>query len=152
MSGLNLLTVQDSISAYIKAQFTAYEVHDDIILDNDFVIKQGNKVKPYIVLQYGGLRSSSTGSSFAGARNDEYYSTVDIAVVAPTPRQCKRALNIIIDRVVGWPPTDSSPMSIDGGMDILGVGNNNGKPTVYLASSRLRYAVNAQNVGAYITP
>lgn len=152
MSGLDLMVVQDSISAYIKSEFSMYEVYDDIILDNDFVIKQANKIKPYIVIQYGGLRNSNKGSSFVGVRYDEYYSTVDVAVVAPTPNQSRRALNIILDSLIGWKPTSSTSMQMEGGMSILGVGNNGGKPRVYVASSRMRYTVNGEDVGAHITP
>ena len=152
MSGLNVITVQDNIEAYINAQFPNYVVYDTDVPDDDSIIKVGNKIKPYIVLQWGALNSAPNAGSFIGARFDEYYSTVDVAIVAPTARQARVSLNIIVDRLIGWKPTGSSHLSSDGGMGIVPIVNRNGKPNIYIASSRLKYAINADNVGSYITP
>lgn len=152
MSGLNFIEVQDNIAAHIRAEFPGYEVYDDVVVDDDFIIKQGNKVKPYIVLNWGGLNSTGFNGSFVGARHDEYYSTVDIVVVAPTARQARLSSNIILDRLVGWKPVGSSPMSPSTGTDLLAIENSNGVPFIYAASTRMRYAVNAENVGEYIQP
>jgi hypothetical protein len=150
MSGLDVFTTQESISAYVRQQFPNYVVYDDIILDDEFIIKQGNKVKPYIVLQYGGLNDSGTAGSFAGVRHDEYYSTVDLCVIAPTPNQARRGLNALQNVLLGWTPTDSTPMRITSGMDILGIPNSSNLVTVYLASVRMAYNVNTTDIGAYI--
>jgi hypothetical protein len=152
MSGLDVVIVQDDIESYVKEQFPNYVVYDSDVFDDDAILKQGNKVKPYIVLRWGGLRNSNTGGGFGGVRHDEYYSTVDVAVIAPTSKQSRQALNIIVDKLVGWKAAGSNRLSPEGGMDILGLADNNGKPTSYMASARLRYAINAENVAAYITP
>jgi len=152
MSGLNFIAVQDTIAAHIRAEFPGYEVYDDVVVDDDFIIKIGNKVKPYIVLNWGGLQRAGGSGSFAGARFDEYYSTVDVVVVAPTPRQARLSSNIIVDRLIGWKPAGSSPMSPSSGTDLLAIENSNGSPYIYVASTRLQYAVNAESVGEYITP
>lgn len=152
MSGLNVTTTQDSIEAYIKSEFPGYEVYDNDVIDDDFIIKLGNKVKPYIVLNWGGLNPSPTNGSFMGARYDEYYSTVDVSVIAPTSRQARSALIVILDRLVGWKPLDSTPLSISGSADIIGIPDYDGKPNVYLASQRLRYNVNTTSVGVPIVP
>jgi hypothetical protein len=152
MAGLNFITTQDSITAYVREEFPNYDVYDNDVVDDDFIIKIGNKVKPYIILTWGGLRPSSTGGSFVGARHDEYYSTVDVSVVAPISRQARLSLNVILDKLVGWKPLDSTQMVIDGGMDILGIPDYDGKPNVYLASQRLRYNLNTTDIGQPIQP
>lgn len=152
MSGLDFVSVQDSIEAHVKATFPNYDVYDNDVMNDDAIIKMGNKVKPYIVLRWGGLRNSNTGGSFAGVRHDEYYSTVDVAVVAPTSRQSRLSLNVILDSLIGWKPTSSTPLAPEGGMDTLGIPDYDGKPCVYLSSHRLRYAINGENVAAHITP
>tara|TARA_R110000782_G_scaffold94088_3_gene177769 strand:+ start:1988 stop:2446 length:459 start_codon:yes stop_codon:yes gene_type:complete len=152
MSGLDVVSVQDSIEAYVKEQFSNYAVYDSDVFDDNAVIKVANKIKPYIVLRWGGLRNSNTGGGFGGVRHDEYYSTVDVAVVSPTSKQSRIALNIIVDKLVGWKPAGSNHMKSEGGMDIIGIAIYDAKPTAYLASSRLRYAINATDVAAYITP
>ncbi len=152
MSGLNYTTTQDSIEAYIAQEFPGYDVYDNDVIDDDAIIKIGNKVKPYIVLNWGGLTPSATGGSFAGARHDEYYSTVDVCVVAPTSKQSRTALNVIIDKLIGWTPTDSTPLSVSSGMDIIGVPDYDGKPVVYFATQRLKYNLNTTSIGTAIVP
>ena len=152
MSGLNIITTQDSIEAYVKAEFPGYEVFDNDVVDDDYIIKLGGKVKPYIVLNWGGLNASPTNGSFMGARHDEYYSTVDVSVVAPNSRQARNALIVILDRLIGWKPVDSTPLIPAGGMDVIGIPDYDGKPNVYLASQRLRYNVNTTDVGTPIVP
>lgn len=150
MSGLNLIPVQDSIFDYVSEQFPNYEVIEDMILDDVAVLKNGNKVKPYIVLRWGGLwRNGST--SFAGVRSDEYVSTVDVAVVAPTPKQCRRGLNAVMDVLVGWTPTASTPMTPEGANTLIDVPDNQGRPAVFIASARLTYGVNTTAIGEHIT-
>lgn len=152
MSGLNLVAVQDIISAHIKAEFPGYSVYDDDVIDDDFILKQNNNTKPYIVLNWGSLRRTGTGGSFVGVRYDEYYSTVDVGIVAPTPRQARLSHNVIMDRLIGWKPTNGGAMTPEGGTDVWAIPNKLGKPNVYVASSRLSYAVNSDNVGSYIQP
>lgn len=152
MSGLDVIAIQDSIGAYVRAQFPGYVVYDDVVLDEQFVLKQGNKVKPYIVLEWGGLRDAGTDSSFVSVRYDQYYSTVDVTLIAPTPNQARRGLNIVRDKMLGWKPAGSTPLATEGGMDVLGIPDRDGSPMVYLAGCRFRYNINVENVGAHIAP
>lgn len=152
MSGLDVVAIQDNIAAYIRQEFSGYPVYEDDVVDDDFVLKQENKIKPYIVLRWDGLHASGTNGSFAGVRHDEYYSVVDVTVIAPAPRQARLAMNIVADKLIGWQPAGSSPLAPEGGADYWPITDNNGRPHVYAASYRLRFNVNAENVGSYITP
>jgi len=152
MSGLNLITVQEIIAAYVRQEFPAYEVYEDDILDNESLLRTNNKVKPYIVLRWGGLMRDGRGTSFAGVRLDEYVSNVDVNVVAPTPTQCRKAMNIILDKLIGWKPTGGGALTPEGGAGLFVVNNREDKPHLYIASGRLTFAVNSEDPGAYITP
>ena len=152
MAGLNYIETQDSIEAYVNQQFPGYDVYDNDVVDDDFIIKMGNKIKPYIVLNWGGLSNSPSGGSFVGSRHDEYYSTVDVSVVAGKSKQSRLALNIILDKLIGWKPKDSTPLILDGGMDVIGVADYDGRPVVYFASQRLRYNLNTTSIGEPIQP
>ena len=152
MAGLDLITIQDSITAYVAQEFPGYPIYEDDVVDDEFILKQENKVKPYIVLRWDGLRQSNTGSSFIGARYDEYYSVVDITVIAPAPRQARLAINIIIDKLIGWQPAGSTPLSPEGSSGYWAIPDNAGRPHVYAGSYRLRFNANTENVGSYITP
>lgn len=152
MSGLDLSVPQEAIMAYVRAQFPNYVVYDNSVLDDEFILKIGNKVKPYIVLSFGGLYLSSRGGSFAGARHDEYTTTVDATVVAAKPEHARQGMNLVVDKLIGFKPTGTSAMTLQGGSAMWGVPDNNGVPHVYVASQRLGYAMNSENPGAYITP
>ena len=152
MSGLNLVAVQDIITAYIRSEFPGYVVYEDDVIDDAMLLKIGNKVKPYIVLRWGGLGRNTAGASFAGVRYDEYTSSVDIGIVAPTGSQARRGLNIVYDKLIGWKPTGGGAMTPSGTAGLYVVDDTNGRPHVYIATSRLEFAMNSENVGAYITP
>ena len=152
MSGLNLIYAQDVIEAYINQEFPGYVVYSDDVLDDETLLKMDNKVKPYIILSWGGLNRNTGAASFAGVRHDEYTSSVDIVLAAPTSRQSRIALNVILDKLIGWKPTGGGAMTPFGGVTTAVVKNSAGRAHVYLASGRLEYAMNSENVGAYITP
>lgn len=152
MSGLNLIAVQDIIEAYIKSEFSGYSVYNDDVLDDEAILKIDNKAKPYIILSWGGLNRNTAATSFAGVRHDEYTSYVDIIVAAPNSRQCRVALNIILDKLIGWKPINGGAMTPFGAVASSVVNNNSGRPHVYLSSGRLEFATNSQNVGEYIQP
>lgn len=152
MSGLDLSVPQEAVMAYVRAQFPNYVVYDNSILDDEFILKIGNKVKPYIVLGFGGLYLGSRGGSFGGARHDEYTTTVDATVVAAKPEHARQGMNLVVDKLIGFKPTGTSAMTLQGGSAMWGVPDLNGVPHVYVASQRLTYAINSENPGAYITP
>jgi hypothetical protein len=152
MSGLNLFAVQEIIEAHIKEEFPNYNVYPDDVLDDEAILKIDNKAKPYIILSWGGLERNLAGTSFAGVRHDEYFSSVDVIVAAPTGKQARMALNVILDRLIGWKPINGGAMTPFGGIATSIVNNTAGRPHIYLASGRLEFAMNSQNVGEYIQP
>ena len=152
MSGLNLVAIQDIITAHIRAEFPGYTVYEDDVLNDEMLLRIGNKVKPYIVLRWSGLGRNTGATSFAGVRYDEYNSAVDICIVAPTGSQARRGLNIVTDRLIGWKPTGGGAMTPFGGAGLYVVDDRNGAPHVYVATSRLEFTVNGENVGSYIAP
>lgn len=152
MSGLNLFAVQEIIEAHIKAEFPGYQVYPDDVLDDEAILKVENKAKPYIILSWGGLDRNLAATSFAGVRHDEYTSSVDVIVAAPTGKQARMSLNVILDRLIGWKPTGGGAMTPFGGIATTIVNNSAGRPHVYLASGRLEFAMNSENVGEYIQP
>ena len=152
MSGLDIIPVQDAITAYIRQEFSGYEVYEDDVLDDDSLLKVSNKVKPYIVLRWGGLFRNQRGANIGGVRLDEYTSTVDVAIIAPTPRQCRLAMNLINDKLIGWKPDGIAALIPEGSGGTFVVPDTNGKPHVYIQSNRFTFAVNTSNPGSYITP
>lgn len=152
MTGLDLVSVQDVIAEHIKDSFTAYEVKEDEVLDDEYLLKISNKVKPFIVLRWHGLYRSPLNGSFGGVRHDEYSSAVDIVVVAPLPRQARKALNMIMDELIGWQVPGGSPLTPTGGTDLAAAVDMEGRPHLYVAVNTLSFAVNSSEVAEYIVP
>lgn len=151
MAGLNLIPIQDNIADYIRAEFPGYELYEDTVLDDEYLLRVDGNVKPYIVLRWGGLMRSPQNASFGGVRLDEYTSNFDLNIIAPTPRQAREAMNIILDSLIGWKPDAIAPLiPLGGGVYVQN--DVNGRPHVYIASHRLEFVVNADNPGSPITP
>jgi hypothetical protein len=151
MSGLNLVLIQDQITAYVKESFPGYKVYEDFILDDEELNKTGNKVKPYIVITWYGLNRSAGNSSFAGVRYDEYYSFFEIGVVAATPKQCRKSLNVILDKLIGWSPESSDSLIPTGGGGVYVAAERAGKPELFVATAELIFPVNASGIGSHVT-
>lgn len=152
MAGLNLVLIQEQIAAYIREEFPGYQVYEDFIIDDEQLIKQENNVKPYIVLTWSSLGRSPANASFGGVRYDEYYSSFELGVVAPTPKQCRKSINIIMDKLIGWSPNGSGKLVPFGGGGMYVAAERNGKPHLYVATENLSFPVNGYNPGSYITP
>lgn len=151
MTGLNLFAVQEVIAAHIRSSFPNYEVREDDFIDDDYILRLGNNVKPFIMLRWGAMNRVNGSGSFAGARFDEYSSTVDVIVVAPNPRIARQASNMINDALTGWKVPNGSQL-IPGMSGTWAVPDKDGKPHLYLCDSQFSYAVNFEGVGEYITP
>jgi hypothetical protein len=152
MAGLNLVEIQDLIAAHIRQEFDNYEVYEDYVLDDQELQKIDSRVKPYIVISWDGLSRSSVGGSFSGVRYDQYFSGFSIGVIAPTPRQCRRALNIVADRLIGWSPDGVARLTPGTGMGTFVVSEKAGKPHLYMSIIDMSFPVNYDDPGSYIQP
>lgn len=152
MSGLDLVSIQDTIAAHVRAQFPAYEVYEDYVLNDEELQKIDNKVKPYLVISWDGLSRSARNASFAGVRFDEYSSGFSIGVIAPSPRQCRRAMNLIFDKLVGYSPDGVGYLTPSNSFGAFVVSERNGVPHLYMSMADFTFPMNVENPGANITP
>lgn len=152
MAGLNVIPVQDAITAFYVAEFSGYNIVEDGLLDDEYLVKQSNKIKPYIVVSHGAPMRLGANTSFGGVRFDEYVCSVDVSVVAATGKQVRKVLNLIHDVSVGWKPTGGGALIPYASGGPWTVYDGNGSPHVFTGSIRFEYAVNSEDPGAYITP
>lgn len=145
----NTIEVQDAITAEIERVLPNHEVIEDGILDDANLLRDvNNLLVPYVIARYGPLRRKYLGYSIAGSRHDDYYSTVDIMVVAPKGRMAREGLMILTDALIGWKPDGTSEMIIEGGSSDFVVMSNEARPSAFVASVRFRFGVNQGNVSA----
>jgi hypothetical protein len=152
MSGFNLVKIQDKILEYIQSEFPAYKVYEDYVLNEQQLSRLDSNIKPYIVVSWHGLSRLAEGASFAGVRQDEYESGFDIGIIAPTPKQCRRGLNIIIDNLIGWSYDNVSYLTPGQSSSAFVVAEREGVPHLYMAMGEFTFQVNTTDPGAYITP
>jgi len=151
MDGINLVSLQDQILAHVESEFPAYEIIDDIILDDEYLLKINNNVKPFVVIQWGSLARSGTETSFAGVRHDEYRSNFSLAAVAPTPKIARRVSNMFMDNLIGW-KINGSELTPSSSIRTFAVKDANSRPHLYIASGTLSFRFNSSNPDANITP
>ena len=148
MTGLDLVAVHDVIAAHVVSTFSAYDVKQDELLDDEAMLKLSNRTKPFIVLRWHGLERQIDNASFAGVRHDEYKSAVDIVFVAPTPKIARQGLNMVMDSLIGWQVPGGSQLTPNGGQSVFPSVDYEGKPHLYLAVNTLEFQVNSTDVGA----
>lgn len=152
MSGFNLVEIQDSITAHIRATFPGYDVYEDDVIDDEYLQKLNNNIKPYIVLEWDGIQRNTAATSFAGVRYDEYNAAVNVMVVAPTGKQARQSFNVIFDNLIGWKPLHAGALTPLPGAGLYVINNSAGRPHVYVASGALSFTINGYGVGDYIAP
>lgn len=146
MTGLNLVAVQEEILSHIETTFPNYEIKEDEVLDDEYLLKIDGNVKPFIVLRWHGLNRSATGASFGGTRWDQYNSAVDIVVIGPSPKIARRALNLVMDGLIGWNVPGGGELTPIGGSAVAPVVDYEGKPHIYLAVNTLSFQVDSNGI------
>lgn len=149
--GLDIYSYQEAITAKVKALYPDYEVLEDTLDDDSVLVRDSNgKMEPFIILRYGPLMPKRRGKSFRGARYDEYYGTVDVMAIAPKGNIARRLSSAVTIDLIDWKPDGISPLTLqdDGGMfAAFVVSSNEARPTRSIASERLRFNVNTNNIG-----
>jgi len=152
VDGINLISLQDEIYNHVVAEFLNYEIVQDVVLTDEYILKIDNKVKPFVVLQWGGLQRDGANASFAGVRHDSYYSTFNVVAIGPNPRIAKRVSNMFMDRLIGYKTSQGSELTPVGRAVDFAVSDSNSVPHLYLAVNSLSFRFNSTNPDANITP
>jgi hypothetical protein len=152
MAGFNLIEIQEDILSYITSEFPNYEVYEDYVLNEQELQRVDARVKPYIVIAWHGLTRLPNGASFGGVRLDEYESGFDIGVIAPTPKQCRKGLNIIVDNLIGWSYDNVAYMTPGQSSGAFVVSDREGVPHLYMAMADFTFQMNTTDPGQRMSP
>ena len=152
MTGFNLVATQDTILAYIEGEFPSYKVYEDYILNEQELLRVDARVKPYIVISWGGLDRLANGGSISGVRQDQYESSFDIGIIAPTPKQCRKGLNIVVDDLIGWSFDGVGRLNPGNSSGTFVVAQREGVPHLYMAMAEFTFPMNTTSPGSYMTP
>jgi len=152
MAGFDLTSVHSAILSFVEAQMPGYEVYEDYVLNEQELQRVDSRVKPYIVISWFGISGLGSNASVAGVRKDEYVSGFDIGVIAPTPKQCRLAMNIIIDKLIGYSYDGTAYLTPGTSTGSFVAAERDGAPHLYMAMSDFSFPVNYDNPGQAMTP
>jgi hypothetical protein len=152
MTGLNLIEIQETVLNYIEDEFPQYKVYEDYVLNEQELQRVDSRIKPYIVIAWHGLSRLSNGASFAGVRQDQYESGFDIGIIAPTPKQCRRGLNMVIDNLIGWSYDNVAYLTPGQSSSAFVVASRDGIPHLYMAMADFSFQMNTTDPGSRMTP
>jgi hypothetical protein len=152
MAGFNLVSVQNTILSYLQTQFSDYEIYEDYLISEQELQRVNNQVKPYIVIAWHGLDRLGSNAAISGVRQDEYESGFDIGVIAPTPKQCRYAINIIIDNLIGYSFDGTAYLTPGQSSSPFVAAARDGVPHLYMAMSEFSFPMNYDNPGQAMTP
>jgi len=152
MAGFDLVSIHNTILAYIESQFSDYDVYEDYVLNEQELQRTDSRIKPYIVISWYGLNRLANNASMAGVRQDQYESGFDIGVIAPTPTQCRQAINIIVDNLIGYSYDGVGYLTPGSSTSSFVVAQRDGTPHLFLAMAEFTFPVNTTDPGSYMTP
>ena len=150
MSGIDLVAYQDEIVTHIETTFPQYDIKEDEVLDDEYLLTVSRKTKPFVVIRWGGLSRLDAEASFAGVRHDQYSSRFDLVAVAPAPRIARKVLNLFMDRLIGWKISNGYPLTPTLGQTIFPSVDRNGAPHLYLGVGTFEFRFSAGDADSYI--
>lgn len=99
---LDLGPIQADITDWFETTYPGTRIVVDGLLDDDTVPKFANgTIKPFIILNFGGLRRAPRGRSYGGTRMDSYRSGFDVFVVASNPSDSRSVMNTLSNALIG---------------------------------------------------
>ncbi len=152
MAGFDLVSIQNTIRQYIESEFPDYKVYEDYVLNEQELQRVDKRIKPYIVISWYGLTRLGGNGSVAGVRQDQYQSGFDIGVIAPTPKQCRYAINIIVDNLIGYSYDNVAFLTPGTSTSAFVAADRDGTPHLYMAMAEFTFQVNTTNPGSYMQP
>jgi hypothetical protein len=152
MAGFDIVDLQDAITAQVKALLPNTLVLEDTVPDDESLPVDANgKLVPYVVLRYGPIRPSYTGHSMMGPRYDEYWASCDLIAISNNGRVSRKLNAALVGSMIGFKPDGTYPMQMrtDAGDPAqFVVSSNENRPTQFVSTTRLRFAVNSVDPGA----
>jgi hypothetical protein len=152
MTGFDLVSVQNTILEYIESEFPQYKVYEDYVLNEQELQRVDKRVKPYIVIAWHGLQRLNSAAAISGVRYDEYESGFDIGVIAPTPKQCRYAINIIVDNLIGYSFDQAAYLTPGASSSPFVAAARDGVPHLYMAMAEFTFPMNYSSPGTPMQP
>lgn len=155
---LNPQIEQDSITAFLRSQYTHPVIEDGLMDAQIYTIPGGTdvaiptfpdgSVKPFIILWFSQMKRASNGRSFSSYKLDSHYATVDIVVVTRDATSGRRLLNDIGDKLVGFQTDGGGRMHKGSALwgDSRQVIDDDNRPTRWARTDRFDFGISSRKV------
>lgn len=148
----DLSAIQHDIEDYLIATFPQYEFCRNVTPEDEQVPRDADQeVLPYFALQFGPMWPRPRGKSFMGARNDEYYSWVQVIGIGSDEVHVADALALMVDRLLGYKPEGATRLIPDGGQQDYGSRQYSVRPVLYFQSQRFEFGITQHGLDGYLT-
>lgn len=144
----DLYSSQETIRAYVDSQIP-WKVYTGGIEEAQTLAATGGVLDPHVVLRFGSAQPYLSDSSFAGARYDGVYSTVDALCVGAYDGEARRLSTDVSKVLLGYrPDANCSELSYDWGGGTFTVISEGSRPQFYISWASFRFLFNLSDVGA----
>lgn len=147
----DLYAIQKQIKLDLETLFPQYEFYRNTVPEDETLPRQGEEVNPFFVLQFGQFYPRPRGKSVAGARNDEYYSWVQVIAMGSVDDDINDALSLIVDRLIGHRTSGSDAMVPVGSPSDYGSRQYSVRPVIYYATQRFEFNIKQTGRDGFLT-
>lgn len=147
----DLYSIQKNLKTYMETEFPQYVFFRNTVPEDDSLPRQGEEVNPFFVLQYGQMYPRPRGKSVAGARNDDYYSWVQVIGMGSIEDDVANALALPVDRMIGLKLPGTTPFTPDGGSTDYGSRQYSVRPVLYYQSQRFEFGITQNGLDGHLS-
>ena len=147
----DLYSIQLDIKTYLETEFPQYVFYRNTVPEDEQVPRVGDEVNPFFVLQFGQLYSRPRGKSIKGARNDEYFSWVQLIGMGSVDDDISNALSLPVDRLIGYKPVGATKLIPDGGIADYGSRQYSVRPVLYYQSQRFEFGITQNGLDGFLS-
>lgn len=147
----DLYAVQEDIKTHLESQFPNYSFIRNTVPEDEELPRQGDEVNPFFVLQFGQLYRRPRGGSVRGARNDEYYTWLQVVSMGSVDNDVASALSLIVDRLIGYKPVGATRLIPNGGPSDYGSRQYSVRPVIYYQTQRFEFGLTQSGLDGFLT-
>lgn len=150
MYSVNPQVEQDSIVAYLKAEYPNMAIIEDGLPGDDddaITYDQQSQVNTFMILWFSNPKKGKK-AGFAGQKLDSYYATVDVAVIARDGTRARKVLNNVTDRLIDFKAAEGGRLSQGTPLfaDARQVKQEENRPERWMRTNRFDFGIAAKRI------
>lgn len=149
MYSINPQVEQDSIVAYLRAQYPNMAIIEDgLPADNNTAITySADGVNTFVILWFSNPKRGKK-AGFGGQKLDSYFATVDVAVIARDGTRARKVLNEITDRLIDFKAAEGGRLSQGTALfsDARQVKQEENRPERWMRTNRFDFGIASRKV------